>query len=258
MPYTLTFDKDYGNRLQSSKDASVSNVPGASLVDLAGCGGQTHAYGQADISINALDNCAPKGLALQYAYSGYAGFISGSPMTLHGLNGESSGSLSLNTSVLDLANYAVLVASGITQWNAPTIWADLQLGTAVTQTQFGRNLLFTDASTGNRQVAQLSRPAVSDIVDNCGLIIGKRTKTSMSIFGYDPDTCRPSLLWQASINIGYGRYLYPIGSEVNAVSDIFNDLSYSEIFGVALNANIQESAETTWKNEQFNQPIEMG
>jgi len=45
MPYTLTFDKDYGNRLQSSKDASVSNVPGASLVDLAGCGGQTHAYG---------------------------------------------------------------------------------------------------------------------------------------------------------------------------------------------------------------------
>jgi hypothetical protein len=207
--YTLDLNRDYGDRLQSTKDSSVVNIPAADCTDLDGCGVNTHIKGGYNFTANYRENCEPPVTGLQYSYSGLvalssAGVISSS---LFGWAGTLAG-VDIAVSTDTLLSYMVNSASTPGYGNSNLgILSAFGISAGATIKKQGKN--YSIVSESNRRIiGTIQRPSISSAIDQCGLLTGVRVKSNLSLFGFDENECKPILIWQSSIGTNYANYLY--------------------------------------------------
>lgn len=232
--------------LLDSKSKSTYSVPAAFCDDLLGCGNDTHVRGNVSFNINYREDCDSPVPFLQFSASALvAKTATGS---LYGVSGSSSGV----TFEADVKKLAEVIANA-TPTSAQVLTA-LGITEGATVKFIGPQIVITKTGSAKRVIATIQRPIQENVIDVCGLQIGRRYSGSVSIFGFDTTTCQATTLWQSSASafVSVEGYAGNLGDD--ALTDIFTDLKVEAILtaaaAAATCAGVQGLVEAQWASLQ--------
>lgn len=240
----ILFNQNRGGFLFDTSTSSNAQRPAGYCTDLVGCGNDTHIAGQYSATLNSRVNCESPTPALQISYSGYvARAIQDS---LAGIN-ETILGVAINAQLGNLV--AFLVNAMNTTPTVASYATVLGVASSLLKDR-GAQYILQGGNTKKRLIANIQRVQTYDQLDQCDIALGKVSSSSVSVLGFDLDTCQPSLLWQASLSIfaSYELYGDPVGVGTLLVGPIITDVAKTKLYditGVATSTSTCDTIGTT-------------
>lgn len=235
---SITFSEDRGGFLfDADTTKSTVQVPSFFLTDLDKCGADTHISGNYAFTDNYRLLCDAPQVGLQGSYSGLLALSNVATTTMRGANFTVLGTtvtMTLNGLFNDLLSQMAQATAenptggpfggtSVLNSNHPAT------GTAAAWLARGSSYILRQNSGSRRTIARVERPQVFRYRDNCGVFKGLKGSISASVEGFDLATCKPAILWQASVSLAFAYDLY--GTPAIDVVQAANDVTDMKMFG---------------------------